>query len=118
MTMRPRGWLSDAGALAVKPSAVLVEYSTMTPTGTRSKLTGSRKGSKFLDAPVTGSKAAAANERTLRSAVMRHRSAVRPVLASAAASHILVQPAQAHLQADQQHDVGGSNRRALEGRRC
>lgn len=55
-------WLGDDGALAgVKPGAVLVECSTLTPDWVRELAEQARaQGCEFLDAPVTGSKAAAA----------------------------------------------------------
>lgn len=55
-------WLGDDGALAgAKPGAILVECSTLTPDWVR-ELAGlaQARGCQFLDAPVTGSKAAAA----------------------------------------------------------
>lgn len=56
-------WLGVDGALAgVKPGAVLVECSTLTPDWVRElSAQAQAKGCEFLDAPVTGSKAAAAS---------------------------------------------------------
>jgi 3-hydroxyisobutyrate dehydrogenase len=56
-------WLGDDGALAgAKSGAVLVECSTLTTEWVRELATrAADRGCKFLDAPVTGSKAAAAN---------------------------------------------------------
>jgi 3-hydroxyisobutyrate dehydrogenase len=56
-------WLGDDGALAnVKTGATLIECSTLTPEWVRElAMQAAAKGCKFLDAPVTGSKAAAAN---------------------------------------------------------
>ncbi len=55
-------WLGDDGALAgVKPGTILVECSTLTPDWVRELAEYARgRGCEFLDAPVTGSKAAAA----------------------------------------------------------
>jgi 3-hydroxyisobutyrate dehydrogenase len=55
-------WLGEDGALAgAKPGAILVECSTLTPDWVRELAENAReKGCEFLDAPVTGSKAAAA----------------------------------------------------------
>jgi 3-hydroxyisobutyrate dehydrogenase len=56
-------WLGDDGALAgAKPGAILVECSTLTPDWVRELAAQARaRGCDLLDAPVTGSKAAAAN---------------------------------------------------------
>jgi 3-hydroxyisobutyrate dehydrogenase len=56
-------WLGDQGALAgVKPGAVLIECSTLSPDWIRELARRvTERGCKFLDSPVAGSKQAAAN---------------------------------------------------------
>jgi 3-hydroxyisobutyrate dehydrogenase len=56
-------WLGPDGALAsAKPGAILIESSTLTPDWTRELAAiAKERGCRFLDAPVGGSRAAAAN---------------------------------------------------------
>ena len=77
-------WLGDDGALAgVKAGATLIECSTLTPEWVRElAMQAVAKGCKFLDSPVTGSKAAAANGQLtlLVGGDAETLEAVRPVL--------------------------------------
>ena len=56
-------WLGDRGALAgIKPGAIVVELSTLTPKWVKELAASARNhGAELLDAPVGGSKGAAAN---------------------------------------------------------